>query len=494
MGPYEAFLSGKPVITTTDAGGPLDVVHDRRTGLVVAPEATAVGRGRRLAPRARGRGGVLRRGGQGARRRGDVGPGDREAARVKVAYFSPMPPESSGIADYSALLVPGAARARRRRDRAAQGRSGPRAGRTSPSTTSATTPTPTAGSSTRCAGRRGSSSSTTSCSITWSRRHHRARGRSRLPRRDGAGARRRRAAPRPRRARQAAAAALGGPAGGLPAHGRGARLAKGVVVHSRYVADRARAAGFDGPIVHVPHPAWPVPASRPPSSTGDPLVGAFGNVNASKRVPQLLEAFARLRRERPGARLLLVGATSPGFDLDRRLQRLGLAGDGLDPRGLRGGAAALVADGRLRRPRRPPLADDGRDVGHGDPRAHARQAARRDGRGLVLGAARATSRSRCPSASARSTSSRPRSACSPSGRTSARRWAPPRAGWPQATHDLARVAELQAAAFERVAGGRAVADGVLREVSGAAAEVGIAPGSPEASEIARRLSEVDLGA
>jgi len=43
MGPYEAFLSGKPVITTTDAGGPLDVVHDRRTGLVVEPTAAAVG-------------------------------------------------------------------------------------------------------------------------------------------------------------------------------------------------------------------------------------------------------------------------------------------------------------------------------------------------------------------------------------------------------------------------------------------------------------------
>ena len=42
MGPYEAFLSAKPVITTSDAGGPLDVVHDRRTGLVVAPAATAV--------------------------------------------------------------------------------------------------------------------------------------------------------------------------------------------------------------------------------------------------------------------------------------------------------------------------------------------------------------------------------------------------------------------------------------------------------------------
>jgi len=42
MGPYEAFLSAKPVITTTDAGGPLDVVSDRRTGLVVAPEAVAI--------------------------------------------------------------------------------------------------------------------------------------------------------------------------------------------------------------------------------------------------------------------------------------------------------------------------------------------------------------------------------------------------------------------------------------------------------------------
>jgi glycosyltransferase involved in cell wall biosynthesis len=39
MVPYEAFLSGKPVVTTTDAGGPLDVVADRRTGLVTAPRA-----------------------------------------------------------------------------------------------------------------------------------------------------------------------------------------------------------------------------------------------------------------------------------------------------------------------------------------------------------------------------------------------------------------------------------------------------------------------
>jgi glycosyltransferase involved in cell wall biosynthesis len=44
MVPFEAFLSEKPVLTTTDAGGPLEVVADGRTGLVVAPEAADVAR------------------------------------------------------------------------------------------------------------------------------------------------------------------------------------------------------------------------------------------------------------------------------------------------------------------------------------------------------------------------------------------------------------------------------------------------------------------
>ena len=39
MVPFEAFLSEKPVLTTTDAGGPLEVVSDRKTGLVVSPHA-----------------------------------------------------------------------------------------------------------------------------------------------------------------------------------------------------------------------------------------------------------------------------------------------------------------------------------------------------------------------------------------------------------------------------------------------------------------------
>jgi glycosyltransferase involved in cell wall biosynthesis len=40
--PYEAFLSSKPVITTHDAGGPLEVVADGRTGIVCEPTPAAV--------------------------------------------------------------------------------------------------------------------------------------------------------------------------------------------------------------------------------------------------------------------------------------------------------------------------------------------------------------------------------------------------------------------------------------------------------------------
>jgi glycosyltransferase involved in cell wall biosynthesis len=40
--PYEAFLSEKPVVTTRDAGGPLEVVVDGENGLVCEPVASAV--------------------------------------------------------------------------------------------------------------------------------------------------------------------------------------------------------------------------------------------------------------------------------------------------------------------------------------------------------------------------------------------------------------------------------------------------------------------
>ena len=42
MVPYEAFLSEKPVVTTRDAGGPLEVVADRETGIVTEPTGAAL--------------------------------------------------------------------------------------------------------------------------------------------------------------------------------------------------------------------------------------------------------------------------------------------------------------------------------------------------------------------------------------------------------------------------------------------------------------------
>ncbi len=41
----EAFLSRKPVVTTSDAGGPLEFVTDEETGVVTEPEPEAIAAG-----------------------------------------------------------------------------------------------------------------------------------------------------------------------------------------------------------------------------------------------------------------------------------------------------------------------------------------------------------------------------------------------------------------------------------------------------------------
>jgi glycosyltransferase involved in cell wall biosynthesis len=102
--------------------------------------------------------------------------------------------------------------------------------------------------------------------------------------------------------------------------------ATGVIVHSRYVAEKARAAGYGGPLWVISHPVWPpVEVAAAADVAGEPLIGCFGYLNMNKRIPQLLEAFAAFRRARPGARLLLVGAAGERFDVERRLERLGLS-------------------------------------------------------------------------------------------------------------------------------------------------------------------------
>jgi glycosyltransferase involved in cell wall biosynthesis len=102
----------------------------------------------------------------------------------------------------------------------------------------------------------------------------------------------------------------------FPLCGEVLERATGVIVHSRYVEQRVRER-YDGEVWRIPHPAWPAPDVAPDRPSGEPVFGAFGNVNESKRIPQLLEAFARFRGSHPHARLLIVGAAAPGGELHR---------------------------------------------------------------------------------------------------------------------------------------------------------------------------------
>jgi glycosyltransferase involved in cell wall biosynthesis len=105
--------------------------------------------------------------------------------------------------------------------------------------------------------------------------------------------------------------------------------ARGLIVHSDFVARQARASGYQGRLWRIPHPAWPMhDVTAAGDVSGDPLIGCFGFLNMNKRIPELLQAFAALRKKQPGARLLLAGAAGERFDLSRRLERLGLS-DGI---------------------------------------------------------------------------------------------------------------------------------------------------------------------
>jgi glycosyltransferase involved in cell wall biosynthesis len=110
----------------------------------------------------------------------------------------------------------------------------------------------------------------------------------------------------------------------FPLAGEVLELATGLIVHSRHVHDRARAAGFGGPIWRVPMATWPAPEVEPARVEGDPVIGSVGFLNANKRIPQLLEAFGVLRKRHPRARLVLAGPEAPGLELERRIAVLGL--------------------------------------------------------------------------------------------------------------------------------------------------------------------------
>jgi glycosyltransferase involved in cell wall biosynthesis len=245
---------------------------------------------------------------------------------VKVAYFSPLPPERSGIADYSALLLPAL---QRRLEVTAVRRGRRRAPRGTEVALYHIGNNPDAHGWIVDALERRPGLVVLHEFVL----HHLVAGLT-LGRGDEEGY---------RRAMQREA----GPVGRMLAHGvidgfipplwevrpTDFPLARpilsragGLIVHSRFVEELARGAGFAGPIWQIPMPAWPEAAVEPDSELAGrdgPLIGCMGHLVPSKRIGQLLTAFARLRTSFPGAVLVLAGATR-GVQIGPRLEQLGL--------------------------------------------------------------------------------------------------------------------------------------------------------------------------
>jgi glycosyltransferase involved in cell wall biosynthesis len=103
--------------------------------------------------------------------------------------------------------------------------------------------------------------------------------------------------------------------------------ARGVIVHSRLGEERVLATGYGGAVRRIPLPAW-----RPPVQGGVapfrpnrfPVIVSAGGLNRAKRIPQLLEAFARIRARFPDALLVLAGPGGDGLQLEARLERVRL--------------------------------------------------------------------------------------------------------------------------------------------------------------------------
>jgi len=82
-------------------------------------------------------------------------------------------------------------------------------------------------------------------------------------------------------------------------------LATGLIVHSQTVEQAVLDRGYSGPIFRIPHPAWPKPTvveDEALAGVSGPIFGAFGHLNTAKRVPQLVEAFAQVVATNPNAK------------------------------------------------------------------------------------------------------------------------------------------------------------------------------------------------
>ena len=274
----------------------------------------------------------------------------------------------------------------------------------------------------------------------------------------------------------------------FPLTGEVLSRADGVICHSKYVERRAGEYGYAGPISVIPMPAWPsVELGARVAPEGRPVLACVGYLNAAKRIPQLLEAFARLRRRFPEARLVLAGAVAADVELDD-----GHLGDGvvrldhLDENDL----WQLLADCDVCVSLRGPTMGETSGMAI---------------RALSLGKPLVVSDlgwfSELPDSVALKvpvdereldelTAVLERLAGDDELRS---RMGAAALEYARREHDLDRVADRYVAAIEEMAGGPAVRDAVLSEVARAAGEVGIGRNDAQLAEIAASLREVGLG-
>jgi glycosyltransferase involved in cell wall biosynthesis/SAM-dependent methyltransferase len=119
---------------------------------------------------------------------------------------------------------------------------------------------------------------------------------------------------------------------GLPMTRRILESARGLIVHSRHMEQEMRQAGFTGPIAVIPHGAW-IPAGdrggyrdRLGLDETTPLIGIFGFLKPYKRIAESLRAFRRLVRVVPNARMILVGEPHPELPLEAMIRAMQLSG------------------------------------------------------------------------------------------------------------------------------------------------------------------------
>jgi glycosyltransferase involved in cell wall biosynthesis len=265
--------------------------------------------------------------------------------------------------------------------------------------------------------------------------------------------------------------------------------AEAVMCHSRYVERKARAYGYEGPIRVLPMPAWPAvePGARVVPDGHFPVIVCAGHLNAAKRIPQLLAAFERVRRRFPDALLVLAGSAAPSLRLDKLsiddgVHRLQYQDEG--------NLWQLLADSDVSVSLRWPTMGETSGMAI---------------RALSLGKPLVVSDtgwfSELPNSVVAKVPVDDYEVATLAATLELladdddlrRRLGASAAAYVRREHGLGRVADLYIAALEEAAGGPAVREAVLGEVARAAHEVGLSTENPDLAAVAARAREVGLG-